>query len=614
MPRNTTSLADQMMGTERLDNETCHLAQQHPDLDPPPDLGRAAGEHGNTPTTVESAVASMETVSTTMERLSLAKHTEISFIHQSLDLTTKSIRLIRVHPIRSDGTISCTMKHSDPEGWRARLPKEGLRWPRLEEPYTCLSYVWGSEEDQRDILINNQHLRVRKNLFDFLDVVARTTQVEATDLELGRHPSWDDDEPGLFESWWWIDALCIDQHNTVEKNQLVQRMGKIYFAASNVVSWMGNEPHIASLFRRANTYEPLRKAEVDDFSVAVKELESSTYWTRAWIVQETFLPNNLTLLAQDVATSMGLLQNLVSGKHGMAKWSTIHQILENHAPSRCSADKLGQELPTPAGSLIQNMWRFRDRGCFDRRDRAYSVISISWTDSSPMVDYNRTLVELARAVLEAAKGGICLCRAYIVLHALQLDQDKLTSDHHIPFIDIQGSRGIVRSRQFRPPIQCCQCLRRLNPASVSNGVHFSRDSTFIFCLSCEHSTLPRSDPEIKIKQSFGHLVLLLKHEASGDSDRLFWLSPPGGPQRDGRWVEIHEPGLQFERNDDRVFLTLSVAMVRKLISLNHRKDFHFTAEQIGIVAPGGYHASRKPKGAVWRAAKEIVWKPRSDLG
>ena len=37
----------------------------------------------------------------------------------------------------------------------------------------------------------------------------------------------------------WIDAICIDQMNTVERNHEVKRMGTIYKMAQRVIVWLG---------------------------------------------------------------------------------------------------------------------------------------------------------------------------------------------------------------------------------------------------------------------------------------------------------------------------------------------------------------------------------------
>lgn len=37
----------------------------------------------------------------------------------------------------------------------------------------------------------------------------------------------------------WIDAFCIDQDNTLEKEQQVRLMGEVFAAAKNVIAWLG---------------------------------------------------------------------------------------------------------------------------------------------------------------------------------------------------------------------------------------------------------------------------------------------------------------------------------------------------------------------------------------
>ncbi|KAF2033268.1 HET-domain-containing protein, partial [Setomelanomma holmii] len=89
----------------------------------------------------------------------------------------------------------------------------------IDVPYSCLSYVWGSEEPECVIFVNNRHFKIRRNLYNFLcsmhlDYVTRSL---------------------------WIDALCIDQSNPGEKNHQVRHMGDIFKAANQVIAWLGKD-------------------------------------------------------------------------------------------------------------------------------------------------------------------------------------------------------------------------------------------------------------------------------------------------------------------------------------------------------------------------------------
>lgn len=37
----------------------------------------------------------------------------------------------------------------------------------------------------------------------------------------------------------WIDALCINQNESLERNHQVSQMGKIYAKSTDVVAWLG---------------------------------------------------------------------------------------------------------------------------------------------------------------------------------------------------------------------------------------------------------------------------------------------------------------------------------------------------------------------------------------
>jgi len=123
----------------------------------------------------------------------------LAFRHEALDYTKQSIRLIEVLP-DDESIIRCVMRNA-----------------KIGDNYTCLSYTWGLDVEDQIIEINGRMFSVRSNLYDFLDVA----RLKYT----GK----------LF----WIDALCIDQGNNVEKNHQVRQMGEMYSRATLVLVWVG---------------------------------------------------------------------------------------------------------------------------------------------------------------------------------------------------------------------------------------------------------------------------------------------------------------------------------------------------------------------------------------
>jgi hypothetical protein len=128
-----------------------------------------------------------------------------SFIYQSLDTDKHDIRLIRLFPESStewQTTIECELFHINVD----ELP-----------PYETLSYVWGEGVKPYQIRVNGRALGITSNLFEAL-------------LHLRAS------EPRIM----WVDAICIDQTNTSERNHQVALMRDIYTQAVRVNIWLGN--------------------------------------------------------------------------------------------------------------------------------------------------------------------------------------------------------------------------------------------------------------------------------------------------------------------------------------------------------------------------------------
>jgi hypothetical protein len=94
-----------------------------------------------------------------------------AFQHKPLDHTKATIRLLKILPDLSDtGLIQCHMWHDN-----------------VDAQYDCLSYVWGSDQDDQAISLNGKDYRLRKNLWDFLSV-ARINGLKFKAYFLDRRP------------------------------------------------------------------------------------------------------------------------------------------------------------------------------------------------------------------------------------------------------------------------------------------------------------------------------------------------------------------------------------------------------------------------------------------
>ena len=138
------------------------------------------------------------------------------FTYRALTPETSRIRLIRFQQDHSVGGAS-----ESPDLERLCIHCD-IRHVTLETApaYAALSYTWGSRLDS-EIIINGKPLTVARNLAYALRSLRDRNEVDFI----------------------WVDALCIDQGNEVEKTEQVRQMQHIYAKAAHVVAWIGPNEH-----------------------------------------------------------------------------------------------------------------------------------------------------------------------------------------------------------------------------------------------------------------------------------------------------------------------------------------------------------------------------------
>jgi Heterokaryon incompatibility protein (HET) len=127
--------------------------------------------------------------------------------YSRLSLGPDGIRLLRLLPHEDrNAPIQCQL-------FDYSLQESGKRM----HLYDALSYVWGDSDNPRSIYIGEHDLPVTENLHTALSHLRNFS----------------------LERIIWIDAICINQENTEEKEQQIQFMAKIYSQANRVLVWLG---------------------------------------------------------------------------------------------------------------------------------------------------------------------------------------------------------------------------------------------------------------------------------------------------------------------------------------------------------------------------------------
>ncbi|KAF2106671.1 heterokaryon incompatibility protein-domain-containing protein, partial [Lophiotrema nucula] len=128
----------------------------------------------------------------------------LDFRYAPLDLSTDTIRLLKVLPGPDNSTIECNLLHCT----ISELPS-----------YTALSYSWDYSGLKIGINCNGKSLWIAWNLWCFLAQFRKGVKSSRCLL--------------------WIDAICINQKDVKERTHQVRQMRSIYSTAESVIVWLG---------------------------------------------------------------------------------------------------------------------------------------------------------------------------------------------------------------------------------------------------------------------------------------------------------------------------------------------------------------------------------------
>ena len=252
-----------------------------------------------------------------------------------------------------------------------RLSFEMSSFRKTDVPrYTAVSYTWGEDAATECIYINGQPFPVRPNLLSCLYHLGQNRTVAWTHL--------------------WVDALCIDQTNNVERAAQVRRMDTIYRNAFCVSVWLGLPPFTVPY---ENRYEPTPMFHDGDFDWfdSVQELANRPYWSRVWVIQEFLLGRDVNIYCGATWQSWVDFKDLLGyqtkggdylqstfdySKHESGSWAAWPLVTGRH-PDR------HPELPQPLYELLIN---HRNSQCKDPRDRVFALLGLMEADERQFLE------------------------------------------------------------------------------------------------------------------------------------------------------------------------------------------------------------------------------------
>ncbi|RYP69786.1 hypothetical protein DL771_005895 [Monosporascus sp. 5C6A] len=184
----------------------------------------------------------------------------------------------------------------------------------------------------------------------------------------------------------WIDALCIDQHDTAERGHQVQLMHRIYAEATRVLIYIGEADRSSDTLLDILSSGIYEKHRFGSLLAAEQLLFSRRYFHRVWVIQEVALARSAILICGEKQLSWSSFRRWC-----LMLEPTDLQVLR--IPPLLHIDHRTYASPN---QLLRLLDLSRDFMAADPRDKVYAILGlIIDADTYNLdVDYNVSVEEL----------------------------------------------------------------------------------------------------------------------------------------------------------------------------------------------------------------------------
>lgn len=213
---------------------------------------------------------------------------------------------------------------------------------------------------------------MRENLYAALEVL------QAQGARFSEDPSR---EMTLIGQYFWVDALCVDQSDPLERGHQVDLMAEIFSGATCAVSWLGSEADDSEYAMRAISEGVNASWDLTRLAASLHQLLNRPYWRRVWTVPEFILAENMLLLCgrrgawfARLSASLELIRGL------LLPYRTRHSQVDLDLAILCDSREQWHStigMVSEAFSLDSLMSQFFKASCSDLRDRVYALLPLA---------------------------------------------------------------------------------------------------------------------------------------------------------------------------------------------------------------------------------------------
>jgi hypothetical protein len=244
--------------------------------------------------------------------------------------------------------------------------------------FTTMSYVWGDRKaDYRiKVMVNGVRFPVAPSAGPVLELIRDHTDFKAV-------------------QWIWMDAICINQKDPMEKSSQVDIMGSIYKTSAMTVVWLGKAEKetktamgfmkkllpagsaLEMVYRSRKIRQMPRGLGTPEEWTSLIRFFSLAWWRRVWTLQEFIISKKLKFYWGDTAISRAGLKAVIK-----VIWLCLpvkqfkFDVLKPAWNRRRLHQWYQQEHAVGKKSLLAWMSYHSDSELSDKRDRIYGVLGL----------------------------------------------------------------------------------------------------------------------------------------------------------------------------------------------------------------------------------------------
>ncbi|KAI1121051.1 HET-domain-containing protein [Nemania abortiva] len=336
--------------------------------------------------------------------------------YRYLPLRNNEIRLIKLRPARDGPRISVSFIYTTVE--------------EAAGTYEALSYVWGSSTKPHVLLCDGSHLKITASLRSAL----LSLRLDSAPRQL------------------WVDAICINQTDSLERGRQVVLMEQIYLHASKTVVYLGDksedsdlaaeylETHMQRVKRAVADFINQRRPAEDGYDMlqtcirtlgssqaklfegfdqhavqkALVNLLSRPWFRRIWVIQEFVVSPTVDMYCGKTECEWGSFpamfyhsfveakvnwDDIVSPKQKMDFFRGLAQIMQMHELRNKFHDK---EDDNRKYHLIRLLSQCRTAEATMPVDKVFALLNLSSDPYDPKPDYLKSKAEVYREFGELA--------------------------------------------------------------------------------------------------------------------------------------------------------------------------------------------------------------------